>query len=119
MRDGRRKFVLLGSSATLIQVAVGLVALHEGAASIPWPSLAIRPAVTLVLLLTVARLGRASGLLSGWLGLLAAGYGIGIASAHSPLLSFARATALMDLAFGAFWLQTSPAIQGYLHRRRL
>jgi hypothetical protein len=118
VQDGRRGFIALSSGVILIQVAIGLVALYEGAATIPWPSLVIRPAITLALVLTVAWLGRASALLLGWLGLLGIGYGIGVATAHSPFLALARAIALLDLAFGACWLQASLPIRKYVHRRQ-
>ena len=106
---------MLCSLAVLIQVATGVVAILQGAPTIPWPSLVWRPLVIVPFFFLVPLLGRrAAILLSAWLGFLALAYVFGVMAARTPVLKFMRGIAFLDLAASAIWLQASPQIRAYL-----
>jgi hypothetical protein len=106
---------MLCGLAVLIQVATGVVAILQGAATIPWPSLVWRPLVIVPFFFLVPLLGkRAAILLSVWLGFLALAYIFGATAARTPVLKLMRGIAFLDLAASAIWLQASPHIRAYL-----
>ena len=116
---GRREFITLCSLAVLVQVATGVVAILQGAPTIPWPSLLWRPLVIVAFFFLVPYFGkRASILLSAWLGFLALAYIFGVVAARTPILKFMRGIALVDMGASAIWLQASPHIRAYLRNAR-
>lgn len=116
-RRGRREFVTLCGLAVLTQVATGLVAMLQGAPTIPWPSLLWRPLVIIPFFFLVPRLGkRASIVFSAWLAYLALSYAFGVVAARDPVLKLMRGIACADLGASAIWLQVSPHIRAYLRR---
>lgn len=115
---GRREFIMLCSVAVLLQIATGVVALLQGAQTIPWPSLLWRPLMIVPFFFLVPRWGKpAAILLSAWLGYLALSYLFGVTVARTPALTIMRAIACLDLAASAIWLHASPHIPAYLRSR--